>query len=80
VNETIIKKKGKKQEEADELRPVLLSPDIAKYFPDEQSVNTALRTLIRGTKRPRPPHTLSTTSLTDNLDRLGYLAGSGGPA
>jgi hypothetical protein len=32
---------------------VLLSPDVAKYFPDEQSVNAALRTLIRVTKRPR---------------------------
>lgn len=31
---------------------VLLSPDVAKYFPDEQSVNTALRTLIRSAKRP----------------------------
>jgi hypothetical protein len=31
---------------------VLLSPDVAKYFPDEQSVNAALRTLIRVTKRP----------------------------
>jgi hypothetical protein len=31
---------------------VLLSPDVAKYFPDEQSVNTALRTLIPGDKRP----------------------------
>ncbi len=31
---------------------VLLSPDVAKYFPDEQSVNTALRTLIHGAKRP----------------------------
>jgi hypothetical protein len=78
VSETIMKKKAKKQEAADELRPeydfsalkggvrgkyaarfsagtnlVLLSPDVAKYFPDEQSVNSALRTLIRGTKRPR---------------------------
>src|SRR5208337_1267159 len=26
---------------------VLLSPDVARYFPDEQSVNKALRTLIR---------------------------------
>ena len=26
---------------------VLLSPDVAKYFPDEQSVNTALRSLVR---------------------------------
>lgn len=26
---------------------VLLSPDVAAYFPDEQSVNTALRKLIR---------------------------------
>jgi hypothetical protein len=25
---------------------VLLSPDVAEYFPDELSVNTALRTLI----------------------------------
>ena len=31
---------------------VLLSPDVAKYFPDEQSVNTALRTLIRAAKKP----------------------------
>jgi hypothetical protein len=29
---------------------VLLSPDVAEYFPDEQSVNTALRGLIRGAK------------------------------
>jgi len=32
---------------------VLLSPDVAEYFPDERSVNTALRTLIRGAKGPR---------------------------
>jgi hypothetical protein len=32
---------------------VLLSPDVAKYFPDEQSVNAALRTLIRQTKGSR---------------------------
>jgi hypothetical protein len=31
---------------------VLLSPDVAKHFPDEQSVNTALRTLIRVAKKP----------------------------
>src|SRR5277367_154011 len=31
---------------------VLLSPDVAKYFPDEQAVNAALRTLIPATKRP----------------------------
>lgn len=31
---------------------VLLSPDVAAYFPDEHSVNTALRTLIRVAKRP----------------------------
>ena len=31
---------------------VLLSPDVAAYFPDEQSVNTALRTLICVAKRP----------------------------
>jgi len=31
---------------------VLLSPDVAKHFPDEQSVNRALRTLMRNAKRP----------------------------
>ena len=25
---------------------VLLSPDVAKYFPNEESVNTALRSLV----------------------------------
>jgi len=28
----------------------LLSPDVAEYFPDDQSVNTALRKLIRVAK------------------------------
>jgi len=32
---------------------VLLSPDVAKYFPDEQAVNTALRTLIHSAQLPR---------------------------
>lgn len=31
---------------------VLLSPDVAKHFPDGQAVNSALRTLIRSGKRP----------------------------
>jgi hypothetical protein len=31
---------------------VLLSPDVAKHFPDEQAVNTALQSLIRRTKAP----------------------------
>jgi hypothetical protein len=31
---------------------VLLSPDVAKFFPDEKSVNAALRTLIRRAKAP----------------------------
>lgn len=31
---------------------VLLSPDVAAYFPDEQSVNTALRSLIHAAKGP----------------------------
>jgi hypothetical protein len=31
---------------------VLLSPDVAEYFPDEQSVNTALRSLIHVAKGP----------------------------
>jgi hypothetical protein len=29
---------------------VLLSPDVAEYFPDEESVNTALRNLIHVAK------------------------------
>ncbi|MGA8223837.1 MAG: hypothetical protein WB780_19470 [Candidatus Acidiferrales bacterium] len=32
---------------------VLLSPDVAKYFPDEHSVNAALRTLIHSAKVPQ---------------------------
>ncbi len=31
---------------------VLLSPDVAEHFPDDRSVNTALRKLIRAAKRP----------------------------
>jgi hypothetical protein len=31
---------------------VLLSPDVAEHFPDDQSVNTALRKLIRVANRP----------------------------
>jgi hypothetical protein len=31
---------------------VLLSPDIAEHFPDDRSVNLALRKLIRVAKRP----------------------------
>jgi hypothetical protein len=31
---------------------VLLSPDVAEYFPDEQSVNTALGALIHAAKGP----------------------------
>ena len=34
------------------IRLKLLSPDVAAYFPDEQSVNAALRTLIHVAKRP----------------------------
>ena len=32
---------------------VLLSPDVAEHFPDEQSVNTALRKLIHVAKAKR---------------------------
>ncbi|PYU10017.1 MAG: hypothetical protein DMG37_21665 [Acidobacteria bacterium] len=32
---------------------VLLSPDVAAYFPDEKAVNTALRTLIQAAKGTR---------------------------
>ena len=31
---------------------VLLSPDVAEYFPDARSVNRALRSLIRVDKKP----------------------------
>ena len=31
---------------------VLLSPDVAAYFPDEKSVDSALRTLLRAAKDP----------------------------
>jgi hypothetical protein len=31
---------------------VLLSPDVAAYFPDDRSVNATLRKLIRVAKRP----------------------------
>jgi hypothetical protein len=31
---------------------VLLSPDVAEYFPDGRAVNAALRTLIQAGKRP----------------------------
>jgi hypothetical protein len=30
----------------------LLSPDVAEHFPDDRSVNTALRKLIRAAKSP----------------------------
>jgi hypothetical protein len=33
---------------------VLLSPDVAEHFPGEQSVDTALRGLIRGAKGRSP--------------------------
>jgi len=77
MSENTMKKKAKKREQRDELRPeydlsklkgsvrgkyaapyqagtnlVLLSPDVAAFFPDEQSVNRALRTLIGASKRP----------------------------
>jgi hypothetical protein len=44
---------------------VLLSPDVARHFPNEQSVNSALRTLIRAGKRPlpqQPGHRIATKS------------------
>ena len=31
---------------------VLLSPDVAEHFPHDRSVNSALRRLIRGARRP----------------------------
>jgi hypothetical protein len=31
---------------------VLLSPDVAEHFPNDRSVNSALRTLIKASKRP----------------------------
>src|SRR3981081_2143043 len=37
---------------------VLLSPDVAKYFPDEQSVNMALRKLVHVTVTSYPRNRL----------------------
>jgi hypothetical protein len=37
---------------------VLLSPDVAKHFPDEQSVDKAIRSLIRSAKTPPKPRAL----------------------
>ncbi len=34
---------------------VLLAPDVMKYFPDQQSVNSALRSLINIVKTQRRP-------------------------
>ena len=31
---------------------ILLSPDVARYFPDDRSVNDALRILIEAARRP----------------------------
>jgi hypothetical protein len=33
-------------------RVVLLSPDVARHFPEDQSVNTALRSLLQDAKKP----------------------------
>jgi len=33
---------------------VLLSPDVVEYFPDEQSVNTPLRSLVEFQRRASP--------------------------
>jgi hypothetical protein len=38
---------------------VLLSPDVAEYFPDEQSVNAILRALIHVAKRPATSRALT---------------------
>ena len=35
---------------------VLLAPDVAKAFPDEQSVNDALRVLLRASKTVSHQH------------------------
>ena len=35
---------------------VHLEPDVAEVFPDAESVNEALRFLIRVTKESKPPH------------------------
>ena len=41
---------------------VLLDPDVAKAFPDEKSVNEALRLVIELTKLPAPKKGRSTKS------------------
>jgi hypothetical protein len=50
---------------------VLLSPDVAEYFPDEQSVNTALRALIRAAKGPA--NITSVTTDVMNPKKLGLI-------
>lgn len=46
-----------------EVRPrddaVILEPDVREYFPDSESVNTALRSLIRLIPKKRSPGTKS---------------------
>jgi hypothetical protein len=42
---------------------VLLSPDVAKYFPDSETVNEALRTLVRIARK----HVKKTRAESDDL-------------
>src|SRR5260370_385832 len=46
-----------------------LSPDVPEYFPDEQSVNTALRTLIPAGKRPLLPGHAPCGSRSENKSK-----------
>ena len=52
---------------------VLLSPDVAEHFPDDRSVNSALRKLIRVAKRD-PARKNSTTD--SEKQRLGVFSRS----
>ena len=37
---------------------VILEPDVAAYFPDSESVNAALRTLIAAFSKIKKPHSM----------------------
>ena len=43
---------------------VALAPDIAEVFPDSESVNAALRTLVRAARRSIKPATMKTRKIS----------------
>ena len=43
---------------SEEKTSVMLEPDVAAYFPDSESVNAALRTLIAALSKIKKPHSV----------------------